>query len=216
VLAGANVAAIGSDDGDDWEVFQFAQAVLVAPETYELSMRLRGQAGTDALMPQEWPVGSRVVLLDEAARQIDLPPSLRGVSRRYRVGPASLPLDDPDYVEVERAFFGVGLRPYAPVHLAASRLPDGAVSVTWIRRTRVDGDLWDGLDVPLGEASEAYLVRIRKAGLVVREVTVAAPAFIYGLAMQLADGAVAPFELEVAQISDRFGPGLFRRISIDD
>jgi hypothetical protein len=216
VLAGANVAAVGADGGEDWEVFQFAQAVLVAPETYELSMRLRGQAGTDALMPDEWPVGSRVVLLDGAVRQIDLPPSLRGVSRRYRVGPASLPLDDPDFVDAESAFAGVGLRPYAPVHVAASRLPDGAVSVAWIRRTRVDGDLWDGLEVPLGESSEAYLVRIRKAGLLLREVTVAAPAFIYSFAMQLADGAVAPFELEVAQISERFGPGLFRRISIHD
>ncbi|MGI1663321.1 baseplate multidomain protein megatron [Palleronia sp. KMU-117] len=216
VLGGANVAAIGSDDGEDWEVFQFARAVLVAPEVYEVSLRLRGQAGTDALMPEEWPAGSRVVLLDEAVRQVDLPSSLRGVSRRYRIGPASLPLDDPDFIETDRSFAGVGLRPYAPVHLTASRGSDGGVRLSWIRRTRIDGDLWDGLDVPLGEASESYVVRILKAGQLLREVTVGAPIFTYSLAMQLADGADAPFEVGVAQISDRFGPGLFRRISVDD
>jgi hypothetical protein len=33
--------------------------------------------------------------------------------------------------------------------------------------------------------------------------------------MQAADGAAPPFEIHVAQLSDSFGPGLFRRIVID-
>jgi hypothetical protein len=215
VLAGANAAAIGSGENDDWEVFQFATATLVAPETYELSMRLRGQAGTDGIMPAEWPAGSRVVFLGSQVRQIDLPSSLRGIARRYRIGPVARAFDDPTFVEETRAFAGIGLRPYAPVHLRAERGAGGDLRVGWIRRTRIDGDLWDQADVPLGEAFEAYRVRVRKAGEVRREATVPSPEWIYVAALQTADSVFAPFEIEVAQISDRFGPGLFRRISID-
>ena len=49
LLAGANTAAIENADGD-WEVLQFQSAVLTAPATYELSLFLRGQAGTEAAM----------------------------------------------------------------------------------------------------------------------------------------------------------------------
>jgi hypothetical protein len=215
VLAGANAAAIGIDGTDDWEVFQFAEAVLVAPDTYELSMRLRGQAGTDALVPPVWPAESRFVLLDGAVGQIDLPSSLRGVARRYRIGPASRAFDDPSYVEDERAFAGVGLRPYAPVHLRAGRAADGGLHVTWVRRTRIDGDLWDGTDVPLGEAVETYLIRVVQGGIVRREATVPVPLWTYAAAEQVADGVTTPFEVAVAQLSDRFGPGLFGRIAIN-
>jgi hypothetical protein len=215
VLAGANAAVIGTDGTDDWEVFQFAEAVLVAPDTYELTMRLRGQAGTDALVPEVWPVGSRFVLLDAAVGQIDLPASLRGVARRYRIGPASRAFDDPSYVEEERAFAGVGLRPYAPVHLKARRDADGALRMSWVRRTRIDGDLWDGTDVPLGEATEAYVVRVLQGGVILREAAVTGPEWTYGAAQQVQDGATTSFEVAVAQLSDRFGPGLFRRIGID-
>ena len=51
LLSGANTAAIGDGSPDNWEVFQFAQAELVAPKTYHLTGRLRGQAGTNGVMP---------------------------------------------------------------------------------------------------------------------------------------------------------------------
>lgn len=215
VLNGANVAAIGTGDEGPWEVVQFADATLVAPDLWEISMRLRGQAGSDGVTPAFWPQGSLFVLLDGRPGQIELPMPARGLSRFYRVGPARRPLDDASYVARQLAFDGIGLRPYRPAHLQA-RPGAAGLDLTWIRRTRIDGDSWQGTEVPLGEDSEAYLVRVSDAGGIRREATVGAPAWSYGDAIRAADGVNAPYTIEVAQISERFGPGPFARIDIDD
>ena len=214
VLAGANAMAIGDGVSGPWEVFQFATAELVGPDLWALSMRLRGQAGTEAVMPAVWPEGSMVVLLDEALVQVPQPPALSGVPRRYRIGPASLAFDESGYVELEAAFEPVGLRPYAPVHLRASRGTDGVLSVSWIRRTRIGGDAWAGEDVPLGESAEHYRVEIRKDGVVRRRADVSVPHWSYDPAAQALDGVASPYRIAVAQVSSEFGPGPFTEIVI--
>ncbi|MDE3237347.1 MAG: glycoside hydrolase/phage tail family protein [Paracoccaceae bacterium] len=214
VLAGANVAAIGDGSPDGWEVFQFANATLVAERTYELTLRLRGQAGTDALMPEAWPAGSTVVLLNAAVEQIDLPASLREVAQHYRIGPAARGYDDPSYTHLVEAFAGVGLRPYAPCHLRAVAL-GGDLRASWIRRTRIDGESWSSSDVPLGEAGERYIVRVSTGAGIVREATVGVPSWTYGAAQRAADGVTGAFTLSVAQISDRFGAGPFTEMGIN-
>jgi hypothetical protein len=214
VLNGANAMAIGSGAGD-WEIFQFAKAELVEPGVWAVSRLLRGQAGTDALGHPAWPAGSRVVLLDDGPVQFPMPTSMIGTERVYRYGPARRPPDDIAYREVAATFGAVALRPYAPVRLKATRR--GAdIDISWVRRTRIDGDRWDGIDVPLGEASEKYLVRVVSAGLARREAEVAVPFWTYGAMAQAADGISGDITVEVAQISDRFGPGLFARIGIDE
>ena len=196
-------------------MIQFAGATLVGDGVWEIGLRLRGQQGTDGVMPEVWPEGSLFVLLDGAPGQIDLPASARGLARHYRVGPARRSVDDPSYVEKVLAFQGVGLRPYAPVHLRTDTV-DGDLQIGWVRRTRVDGDSWEGIEVPLGETSERYLLRIRDAGGVLREETPSGPAFTYTAAMPSADAPGTPVTIEVAQVSDRFGAGPFARIEIDD
>jgi len=52
VLNGANIAALRAPDQTDWELLQFQNAVLVGAGEYELSGFLRGQFGTDAIMPE--------------------------------------------------------------------------------------------------------------------------------------------------------------------
>ncbi|WP_102109366.1 baseplate multidomain protein megatron [Oceaniglobus roseus] len=210
LLEGANAMAIGSGTDDLWEVFQFGQANLLDTRLYALSRRLRGQAGTDGVMPDEWPVGSRVVLLNAAVGQISLAPASLGLARTYRVGPAGRPVDDPVYVQTRRAFDGVGLRPYAPAHLTLRAVGDN-IAATWIRRTRIDGDSWTRAEVPLGEESELYLLRVVRDGAILREATVGEPAWTYGAAARAADGAGDSFAVEVAQVSAAFGPGPFTR-----
>ncbi len=213
LLAGSNAFAIG--DGTVWEVFQAGSALLTAPDVYELSMRLRGQLGTDAMMPEIWPVGSQVLLLDEAVQQIDLASSARGIERHYRIGLADLPVDDPAMRHIVQAFDGIGLRPYAPVHLRGFERADGGLDLTWIRRTRIGGDSWVGEDVPLAEDFETYRVRVLDgAGAVLRSVDVGSSMWRWTAAARVEDvGAVA---LEVAQVSQAFGAGPFRRIEIDE
>ncbi|MDG4649811.1 glycoside hydrolase TIM-barrel-like domain-containing protein [Roseibacterium sp. SDUM158017] len=215
VLNGANVAAIGPGDGAGWEVIQFREATLVGEDLWEVSLRLRGQAGTDADMPAVWPEGSLFVVLDGAVGQLDLPASARGLARHWRVGPARRSLDDPSYVERVLAFAGIGLRPLAPVHLRASA-EGGDRVVTWIRRSRIDADSWEGAEVPLGETFESYALRVVDAGALRREEVLGAPSFTYTAAMRAADGTSGPYSIEVAQISERFGAGPFARIDIDE
>ncbi|MCL4674589.1 MAG: glycoside hydrolase TIM-barrel-like domain-containing protein, partial [Pararhodobacter sp.] len=208
ILDGANLAVIGN--GAQWEVFQYRNATLVEPGVWRLSSLLRGRFGTDALIPAAWAPDSIVAILDAAVSQVDLAETMRGVARRWRIGSAALPYDDRSYVESTEAFAGNGLRPYAPAHLRARlTAPAGDLTLSWTRRTRQGGDSWAGVDVPLSEETEAYLLRVTQAGTVVREVQVGTPGYVYSAVDQLADGVAAPFSVSVAQLSARFGAGLF-------
>ena len=212
VLNGANLAAVREGTGD-WEVLQFRDAELIGPGEYRLTGLLRGQAGTDGIMPDIWFAGADFVLLDGAQVQLDVPSSWRGLPRHYRIGPAKLGYDSPRYVHAVETFEGVGLRPYAPAHLKAEG--SGDLAVSWIRRTRIDGDSWAGLEVPLGEENEVYRLRVVQGGVVLREETLGVAGFIYTAVMQGADGAVAPYDLETAQISTTYGAGPDARITIN-
>ena len=214
VLNGANLAAIGDGSSDNWELFQFADATLVAEDTYDLTLRLRGQAGSDGIMPPDWPTGSRFVLLNGVPEQIDLASSARGLSRHYRVGPAARGYDDPSFVHQQHAFQGVGLRPYSPCHLRISGGLAEDIDISWIRRTRIDGDSWQSVEVPLGEVSESYLLRIMGGVSVLREVMLTSPHWTYSAADQASDAVTVPFQIAVAQVSDSFGPGLFETIEV--
>ena len=210
VLSGANVAAIGDGSAANWEVFQFATATLVAAKTYDITLRLRGQAGSDGVMPAAWPVGSTFVLINQALQQIDLPASARGLARHYRIGPASKGYDNPATVLRVDAFDGIGLRPYPVAHLSVAGPAGGDLAIRWIRRTRTDGDTWQSPEVPLGEGSESYTVRVMQGAVIKREVTVAVQNWVYTALQQATDAVSGTLTIAVAQNSERFGAGPFR------
>ena len=212
VLGGANLMAIG--DGGDWELLQFCEAVLVAPGLYDIQRRLRGQQGTDGVMPALWAPGALVVMIDERLEQLSLPLDGLGVLRTYRIGPSMQALGDPSHRDLEAVFQGAGLRPYRPAHLRATRRTDGALDLSWVRRTRRGGDTWSVAEVPLAEAFERYLVRVSRNGEILREVEVASPLWTYSAAAQASDGADMGLTLEVAQLSETVGPGPFARIEL--
>ncbi|MCK0126707.1 glycoside hydrolase/phage tail family protein [Gelidibacter sp. F2691] len=214
MLNGANVVAIGDGSPDNWEILQFASADLVGEQTYDLSVRLRGQLGTDATMPSIWPAGSYLVVLDGTQDQIPLASSARGLNRHYRIGPARKAYTDASYLHEVIAFKGIGLRPYAPVHLDAQDQA-GDHQLSWIRRTRIDGDPWGDVDVPMGEVDERYRVRIIDGGTVKRELIVTAPNWSYDAALRTADLVTGPYAIEVAQLSEKFGAGPDARLEVD-
>ncbi|MDO5642987.1 MAG: hypothetical protein Q4G26_11485 [Paracoccus sp. (in: a-proteobacteria)] len=202
LLQGANLVAIGSGEPDRWEVFQFARADLIEENLWSLRERLRGQFGTDAMMPDHWPVGAMVVVLDEALRPLSLDPAALGQQRFWRIGPATRGVDDPSYGLHVTETRGAGLRPLSPCHLRLS-----GDRLSWTRRTRLSGDRWDLRDVPLAEAREAYLIRL-EAGLEAREFQTGTPALT--LPSEWAGRAgQGGLRVSVAQISDEYGPGPF-------
>ncbi|WP_425039186.1 baseplate multidomain protein megatron [Primorskyibacter sp. S187A] len=208
LLGGANAAIIGDGSTGNWEIFQFEEAQLIQPNTYLLRTRLRGQAGTDGIMPDVWPSGSWVILLDGALEQLPLTLADRRIARNYRVGPATSPVDDPVFETTSQAFDGIGLRPFKPAHLRA-RSDGGDLEFSWVRRTRIDGDSWEGFEVPLGEEQEQYILRVRDGQNVRRETILSSPSFTYSAAAQAQDGFGAGWSVDVAQVSASFGPGLF-------
>ncbi len=214
VLNGANLAAIGDGSSGLWELFQFSGADLIAPDTWWLSGRLRGQQGSDGVMPPLWPAGSWFVLLNGVPQQIDLKPTQLRIARHYRIGPANRAYDDPSYTHLVEAFDGIGLRPYSPSHLRAERRGSGDIALSWIRRTRIDGDSWDLPEVPLGEESESYAIRVRQGSAVLSEASVGSPQWTYSAAAQAADGVGPGAVLEVAQVSARVGPGPFVSVAV--
>lgn len=215
VLAGANLAAIGDGTKDRWEILQFTTASLVGAGEYVLSGLLRGQLGTDGLMPESWPAGSILVLLDPAVTRIDLPEPLRGVEQDYRVGLASRGPGHEDTTLHRLAFAGNGLRPYPVCHLQARRNMAGDVELAWVRRTRVGGDGWEAPDVPLSEEREAYQVQVRSSSdQILRRATVNEPRFVYTAEMQDEDGLVGSCGFDVAQVSISFGPGPWKSIVV--
>jgi hypothetical protein len=213
VLNGANLCALRPSNGEDWEVVQFAEAQLVAPAVYRIDRLLRGQLGTDAVArPLE--AGADIVLLDSGVPQLEVAASARGIDRHYRFGPLSRAYSDSSFRHLRAAFRGVGLRPLSPVHIRARRLENGDVEVRWVRRTRVGGDGWMGLDVPWGEERLTFEIAVRHEGTRARTEQVSEPRFIYSRSAQTEDGVVGSTSFEVAQLSDAFGRGPARTMTL--
>jgi len=169
VLNGANAALLGS------EVIQFAGATLQPDGSYVLDTLLRGRRGT------EWATaghvkGERFVMLTPSTIfAVQTPTAEIGLKRFYKavtLGGDSLAAQIKDVTLQGQAFM-----PLSPVHLTGSR--DGANdwTVSWVRRTRIGGEWRDFVDVPLGEASEAYEVDILDGtGALKRTITATASA----------------------------------------
>jgi hypothetical protein len=207
VLAGSNAACLIQPDGSA-EVIQFANAELVGERTYEISRLLRGQAGSEPAIGRPLAAGARFVLLDgslvELARGVDL----LGRTMQLRIVAADRSHGDPTAVARAATPQPTALRPLAPVHLRARRGGAG-ITLSWVRRTRRDGDSWAAAEVPLGEDSEAYVVDILSGASVVRSFAASEPSTLYTTADELADFAAPQTSLavRVAQRSAIVGPG---------
>jgi hypothetical protein len=102
----------------------------------------------------------------------------------------------------------LGLRPLTPCQLRVKKAA-GGLAVSWIRRTRIDGDSWDVIEVSLGEDSEAYMLDILAGSTLKRSVACTAPAFLYADADRAADfgSGAAAITFRIAQMSATYGRG---------
>jgi hypothetical protein len=118
-------------------------------------------------------------------------------------------------VSSEETFHGVGLRPLSPCQVRASRDASGLL-LRWTRRTRIGGDSWEGLDVPLAEESEAYQVDVLDGASVKRTYSVSTPTLIYPLADQVSDWGTPPAvcRVKIYQVSPSYGRGAQREAMV--
>ena len=66
------------------------------------------------------------------------------------------------------------LRPLAPVHVAF-KFSDQQGLISWIRQSRIGGENWAVMEVPLGEEREQYRVQCLSGGQIISEHEVTQP-----------------------------------------
>ncbi|MEX0345037.1 MAG: glycoside hydrolase TIM-barrel-like domain-containing protein [Rhizobiaceae bacterium] len=209
MLNGANAIAVQADNGV-WEVMQFETAAEISAGSWHLSGLLRGQLGTDDATLAGSSTGAFVVILDESIQPAGLLASETGLSLNWRVFPSGLLVKS----ETTTSWSGVGgirsLTPLSPVHLRSTKTPADDIEIGWVRRGRIDADNWLAADIPLGEASESYQLKIfRTGGALVREVSLSTPSWTY-TAADIAEDFPEPseFDLTVSQVSAAVGEGI--------
>jgi hypothetical protein len=215
VLNGRNIAAIGSE-ADGFEVIQFRSAELIGAGLWRISGLLRGQGGTSDLAALGHGGGARFVRIDAATPQLDRDPSEIGLARTLRVGPLAIAYDPCRFTTQDFVVAGRGRLPFAPARLRGRRDAAGDVELSWIRQTRVGGDGWEQVEVPLGEASEAYRVDLLEGETLRASFDTAVPS----LALSSGDLATvlsapeASFTVRVRQLSATAGPGIATEIVV--
>lgn len=147
LAAGANRALVGG------EIIQFATATPLGGGAWRLAGLLRGRGGTESAAKAGHNVGTRFVLLDDTLRVLD--PQTIGQDTDTIVATG---LGDATPITATIANRGLTLRPLTPVHPRVAPALDGGLDVSWTRRARGAWPWRDGVDTPLVEEREAYLV----------------------------------------------------------
>ena len=196
LFSGENRFAVETEKG--WEILQIAELTLIGPNRYRARKLLRGQSGSGADM-RAVESGARIVWLGQGFETLAIDVE-RGEEATLSAIAAGRQGDPLTLIYQARH-----LRPLSPVHAKAARHEDG-VSVNWIRRTRIGGDSWGGLDVPLGEDISLFRVQAFENGKIIETVETENTFAI--LQSQTAD------YLEISQGSTAYGFGAVLRADL--
>ena len=214
MLNGQNHFAYGRDGR--WEIIAAQNCVQNLDGTYTLTDFLRGRFGTEWATGLHASADSIISLNIYTLQWVGMNINTIGLARSWRGVTLGAAVDSDASRNV--TYQGVNLKPLAPVYLNGNRLSNNW-TLTWIRRTRVGGELRDGVDVPLGEASEAYDVEIYDgAGYanVKRTIAVSSQTASYSSADQTTDfgSAQSTLYLKIYQKSAIIGRGYPLQTSI--
>jgi hypothetical protein len=210
VLNGTNVAILLPS----YEVIQFETATANGDGTVTLTNLIRGVRGTEFGCGLH-SVGELVVFPLISGRPIheQVPLSVVGSARSFKGVTAGADVNSSSTLK-SVTLQGNDLKPLAPSHFIGTRDISGNFSISWIRRSRLQGEIdWNDTitDVPLNEASELYdLEIINSSGVVLRTLSnLTSPSYSYLVANVIADygSAVATVRGRVYQRSANVGRG---------
>lgn len=207
VLNGGNAAWIGDWDGADGEIIQFADAVQVSDDLWELSTFLRARKGTDYAIGNSL-VGHAFVLLQPTnIRRSDFGAGDWNKSRLYK--PVSLLTTEAGTTPQSFVNTGESKRPLSLVNPIGIRDGSGDVTMQFDRRSRYPQPGVGNGPLPLAEESEAYELEILDGAVVVRTETLSTPEYYYSAANQTSDGLTPgdPVSGSIYQISGSAGRG---------
>ncbi|MFN3171523.1 MAG: glycoside hydrolase/phage tail family protein [Hyphomicrobiales bacterium] len=200
LLAGGNLAALVTEE--TLEVIQFASADLMDEGRYRVRHLVRGLGGTEDAASNVTPAGARFVMLDENPVDLNLSAQTLISGTTLRVEPHSGGIGTFSRTDVPLTAIPRNLQPLAPVHLRTAKAPDGAVTISWIRRSRGATDLWELASTPLNEEAELYRLVVRQSETVLREEEVTEPHWTYSAADQASDGISSgdTLSIQIAQL----------------
>ena len=210
VLAGGNMLAVETAQG--WEIFQCQNAVLVGDDTYRLGGLLRGQFGTDFMASSTINAGARVVKLPSGWQDLPIDTALRD-------NDLSLNISANGRAQSENVVFTYAanhLRPLSPAHVKA-KVTGVNLEITWIRRTRIGGDDWASLDVPLGEDVERYEIDFMDGETVLLTKEAAEPTLQISISELEAQFGAPLDEITIAvyQLSQTYGRGAGQELTFN-
>jgi hypothetical protein len=151
IANGANRLLVGG------EVLQFADAAPLGGAQWRLTGLLRGRGGTEAAAQSGHPANTPLVLLDDRPVRLDV--------ARLETSETIAAIGLVDTAPVTSAIADVGatLRPLLPVHPRVQATEDGGLVLQWTRRSRGAWSWPDGVELPLNEQAEAYVVGLGDA-----------------------------------------------------
>lgn len=196
-----------------YEIIAAQNCVEQIDGSYVLTDFLRGRFGT------EWATGlhaasDNIVKLNSSyIHFLTTSSSLIGITKTFRAVTLGKTLASGSGTDTNFTYNGVNLKPYSPVYLNGDIDPGtNDWTLTWIRRTRISGELRDYVNVPIGESSESYEIDIYDdSGYsnVLRTLTSTTNSVEYTSAQQVADfgSNQSTLYVKIYQMSDIIGRG---------
>jgi len=168
--AGANLAMLGD------ELIQFGRAEPLSANRWRLTRLWRGRRGTEAAIGTQIAGDRFVLVARDSLVVMDLADAAAGTMVQVLAEGTG---DSGGPAEAETAITGLSMVPPPPVHLREIAGADGP-EIHWVRRSRIGWRWIDGVDAPLGEEIERYLVTVAPMGGVARAVETASSSVAIG------------------------------------
>jgi Putative phage tail protein len=169
-IAEHNGSPLDSDAPYCWlngEFIRFGICEALGSGVFRLSRLRRGCFQSESDVPLH-PAGTRFILVEsDTARLINERVFVPGEIAEVE----ALGLADLVPVSASITVQALSTKPLAPVHGRFATASDGSVTVSWIRRSRIDAGWRDGVDQALSEQQEQYLVSLAVNGIPIGEWT---------------------------------------------
>lgn len=203
VLNGANIIALGQ------EIFQFRDVTDLGNNLFRLSHLLRGRFGTEQHMNSHVENELAIFLDSSTIRKTQGDLLDWNTVRLWKAVGAGQSVVDASAKSFTDT--GIVLKPWAPVDIRGTRDGGDNLTIDWTRRTRINIEWLDSVDVGLGEEIYEFQVEILDgAGAVVRTIAVVdTDTTVYLETEQTTDFGSAQSSVlaRVSQKSESFGFG---------
>ena len=211
ILNGVNLCIIGN------ELIQFQDAIMLGndPTLWRISNLMRGRFGTEHEAVNQKEPRTRFILLDSQCNSIGMSFANFSATRKYKTVSYGSSLANTD--EFDYKYTGNVLRPWSVVRVKHIKQTNGDWHFSWTRRTRLNGDLMDFIEIPLNEDRELYDILIYNTNNALkRTITSSVNSSIYTKEQQIQDfgSEINELIIEIFQVSNMIGRGYKRVVNI--